>query len=96
MSTKLEFRPEDFYGKILDLDTEGDRKFVLCLRDAECIAELANARLREMLDSLQAKLDRREEALRSIRDNFDCDNDAHKYETECRCCIAREALGEEK
>ena len=32
------------------------------------------------------------ECLRDIRDNFDCDSDAHKYGTPCRCCSAKEAL----
>ena len=32
------------------------------------------------------------EALRDIRDNYDCDEWAHKYGTPCRCCIAAEAI----
>lgn len=32
------------------------------------------------------------DTLRSIRDNYDCDEDAHRYGTPCRCCIARETL----
>jgi hypothetical protein len=32
------------------------------------------------------------EALRDIRDNYDHDEDAHKYGTGCRCCIADAAL----
>lgn len=27
--------------------------------------------------------------LKSIRDNYDCDEDAHRYNTPCRCCDAR-------
>ncbi len=34
------------------------------------------------------------EALRDIRDNFDCDADSHKYGTTCRACLARETLKE--
>lgn len=37
------FSAEDFDGKVLDLDYDGDRKFTLCNRDAVCIAEIANA-----------------------------------------------------
>lgn len=29
-----------------------------------------------------------ESFVRDIRDNFDCDSDAHKYGTTCRCCEA--------
>lgn len=32
------------------------------------------------------------EVLLDIRDNFDCDQDAHKYGTHCRACVARAAL----
>ena len=28
----------------------------------------------------------------NVRDNFDCDRDAHKYGTRCRCCDAQELL----
>lgn len=31
-------------------------------------------------------------ALRDIRDNWDCDEDAHKKGMRCRCCVAAEAL----
>lgn len=31
-------------------------------------------------------------ALRDIRDNYDHDNDAHKYGTHCRVCVADEAI----
>jgi hypothetical protein len=27
-----------------------------------------------------------------VRDHFDCDEDAHKYDTFCRCCEAKELL----
>lgn len=35
-------------------------------------------------------------ALETVRDGFDCDGDAHKYGTACRCCEARKALDETK
>ena len=41
---------------------------------------------------LSAKIWRLKEALIDIRDNYDCDSDAHKYGTSCRCCTAKEAL----
>jgi hypothetical protein len=30
--------------------------------------------------------------LREFRDNWDCDEDAHKHGTRCRCCVAKDAL----
>jgi len=32
--------------------------------------------------------------LKNLRDNYDCDNDAHKYGTPCRSCDAAKILGE--
>ncbi len=31
-------------------------------------------------------------ALKDIRDNYDCDEDAHKYGSRCRSCVARAAI----
>lgn len=31
-------------------------------------------------------------ALKEIRDDFDCDSDAHKYGTTCRCCLAKKVI----
>jgi hypothetical protein len=33
-----------------------------------------------------------ESLLEDIRDNYDCDNDAHRYNGHCRCCMAARAL----
>ncbi len=30
--------------------------------------------------------------LQDIRDNYDCDEDAHKYGSRCRSCVARAAI----
>ncbi len=30
--------------------------------------------------------------LQEIRDNYDCDEDAHKYGSRCRSCVARAAI----
>lgn len=30
--------------------------------------------------------------IRNISENYDCDRDAHKYGTGCRCCEARNLL----
>ncbi len=38
--------------------------------------------------------DKLADALRDIRDNYDHDSDAHKYNTSCRVCTATEALTE--
>ena len=32
--------------------------------------------------------------VKDIRDNYDCDSDAHKYGTWCRCCQAAALIGE--
>ena len=34
------------------------------------------------------------EALENISNNFDCDTDAHKYDTTCRSCLAKLSLTE--
>ena len=49
-----------------------------------------SARLR----AAEAEVERLRGALRSVRDNYDCDEDAHRYGTICRRCDARAALGE--
>lgn len=36
------------------------------------------------------------EALEDIAKNFDCDKDAHRYNTTCRCCLAKQSLTEYK
>jgi hypothetical protein len=51
-------------------------------------ARLANKRLRPLLLKLADGVD----VLETIRDGFDCDADAHKYGTPCRCCLAKSAL----
>ncbi|MCP4393153.1 MAG: hypothetical protein GY804_02640 [Alphaproteobacteria bacterium] len=47
-------------------------------------------------EDLERKLKIAVEVLREIRDNFDCDEDAHKYNTTCRSCFASEALDQIK
>lgn len=44
------------------------------------------------LVSLSLDLATAREALENVRDNYDCDKDAHRYGTTCRCCSARAAL----
>ena len=39
-----------------------------------------------------AEIEQLREFARYIRDNYDCDADAHKYGTPCRCCEARHLL----
>lgn len=43
-------------------------------------------------DALQADNARLREAMKEIRDDFDCDNDAHRYGVTCRCCLAEKTL----
>lgn len=52
----------------------------------------ANERLTQERDALQADNARLMEAMKEIRDDFDCDNDAHRYGTTCRCCLAEKTL----
>lgn len=49
-----------------------------------------SARLR----AAEAEVERLRGVLRNVRDNYDCDEDAHRYGTICRRCDARAALGE--
>lgn len=49
-----------------------------------------SARLR----AAEAEVARLRAVLRNVRDGYDCDEDAHRYRTICRCCDARAALGE--
>ena len=55
--------------------------------DAARIEELERER-----DALQADNARLREAMKEIRDDFDCDNDAHRYGATCRCCLAEKTL----
>lgn len=49
-----------------------------------------SARLR----AAEAEVERLRGVLRNVRDNYDCDEDAHRHGTICRRCDARAALGE--
>ena len=44
------------------------------------------------MSALQADNARLREAMKEIRDDFDCDNDAHRYGATCRCCLAEKTL----
>lgn len=41
---------------------------------------------------LAAEVETLRKALENVRDNYDCDDDAHRYGTTCRVCSARAAL----
>ena len=58
--------------------------------EAFCVAA------RTDIPALVARVRELEDGLRDIRDNYDCDESAHRYGTRCRCCVARALLGEEK
>lgn len=60
------------------------------LQKVELIVGFAKA-VAEVQRLQQHKIELRA-ALRDFRDNFDCDRDAHKYGTTCRCCRSSEAL----
>lgn len=42
--------------------------------------------------NLRAHIKRLEEFVRSCANNFDCDNDAHKWSTQCRACDAQRLI----
>lgn len=44
---------------------------------------------------LEKKIEALKELARDIRDNWDHDDDAHRYGTSCRVCMATEVLKEE-
>ena len=46
----------------------------------------------EQLAAEQAKNAGLREVLKTIYEDFDCDENAHDYGTDCRCCIAEKAL----
>ena len=48
--------------------------------------------LRQQIEASQKREVMLRDALKEIRDDFDCDSDSHKYGTTCRSCLAREAL----
>lgn len=48
------------------------------------------------LDDLVAEVRRLRSFIESIRDNYDCDSDAHRYGTQCRVCEAARLLGGER
>lgn len=41
-----------------------------------------------------ARIAKLENFVRDVRDNYDCDDDGHKYNTGCRCCAARQLMGD--
>lgn len=40
-----------------------------------------------------ARIKELEAFVRDIRDNWDCDEDGHKYDIACRCCMAEDLIG---
>jgi len=48
-----------------------------------------------MADTLEEQLNKYRSFAADIRDNFDCDEDAHKYGNMCRCCEAGRVLVED-
>ena len=50
--------------------------------------------LMEERKELLADNARLRDAMKEIRDDFDCDNDAHRYGATCRCCLAEKTLAD--
>jgi len=61
------------------------------LRSTECFENELGC-VKEQLAAAQARIAELEAFARDIRDNFDCDSDAHYYETPCRYCMATQLL----
>jgi hypothetical protein len=59
------------------------------IREAIAFLSASSETTPEGREELAAGLAR---TLRDIRDNWDCDEDAHKHGTTCRCCQATDAL----
>jgi len=68
--------------------TAGPKRMVFAVRAYNAWPGIS-ARLR----AAEAEVARLRAVLRNVRDNYDCDEDAHRYGTICRCCDARAALG---
>ncbi len=69
-------------------------------RGYSCVAPLGavlavNA-LCDAYEEIEKQRDELMAALKEIRDDFDCDSDAHKYGTTCRCCLAKKAIARVK
>jgi len=71
-----------------------DGKIALTEFDAHTRKELYEEieSMRQKLSAALAAIKVKDEDLKVICDDFDHDNDAHKYGTTCRCCLAGEAL----
>jgi hypothetical protein len=83
-------------------DCEGEAVFVkgtdhLCCACARAgmnvYCETINEQTKEAA-KLTAERDKVVGLLKNFRDGYDCDSDAHKYGTECRCCAAAKMLDE--
>lgn len=79
-------------------EAEQDRRLAACAAKFGAGSEVYRLRElllqsdRQRLGALRERNDLRELA-RDIADNWDHDQDAHRYDTGCRVCAARKALG---
>lgn len=53
---------------------------------------MSTPELPDEVPRLLARVNELEEFVRDIRDNYDCDADAHRYHTRCRACEADKLL----
>jgi hypothetical protein len=60
--------------------------------DADTGRSVMNERLSDSLNQQQARIADLENFIRDIRDNWDCDEDAHQHGTRCRCCEAERLM----
>ena len=71
---------------LLSLHKADDR--MITHRELHKIANLARTEVGRLINRLMLI----EEFVRNIRDNYDCDGDAHRHGTSCRCCEATAIL----
>jgi len=50
------------------------------------------AQLERELNAANERINQLEEFVRSCADNFDCDHDSHKWNTQCRACDAQQLI----
>lgn len=54
--------------------------------------EAVDLHTEQTIGALESQLAEARAALEDVRDNYDCDEDAHRHGTTCRCCLAKDTL----
>ena len=83
--------------EVSNMPTATVRRLLAALRRREVERDSKDAALTKVCGELlaaKALLARAVDVLRSIRDHWDCDADAHRYGTNCRACWAEKCVAE--